>query len=225
VYDRSLKLLGSVGDLEDADNVRYDAQAKLIYVGYGKGALAIIDPEKITKLADIPLEGHPESFQLEAKGKRIFVNVPTAHRIAVIDRQKRAVVAKWPVKEAAANFPMALDEADHRLLIGCRQPAKLLALDTDTGRALARVDCCGDTDDLFYDPATKHVYVSGGEGSISVFEQTNPNHYRLVQTVTSASGARTALFVPAKGMLYLAIPHRGNQEAEIRAFQVKAIQQ
>ena len=104
-----------------------------MYVGYGDGALAVIDPEKVKKLADIKLDGHPESFQLEAQGKRIFVNVPSASQVAVIDREKRAVVARWDVKQAGANFPMALDEANHRLFLGCRQPAKVLVLDAEAG--------------------------------------------------------------------------------------------
>jgi hypothetical protein len=171
-------------------------------------------------LADIKLEGHPESFQLESQGHRLFVNVPTAHHVAVVDREKRAVVAKWPVKEAAANFPMALDETNHRLLIGCRKPAKLLVLDSQSGKVVASMDCCGDTDDVFYDAAHKRVYVSGGEGCISIFEQSDPDHYRLAETLKTAAGARTSLFVPQTGRLYLAIPHRLSQPAEIQVFEI-----
>src|SRR6185436_5593842 len=94
-YDgTTFKLVRSVDCKDDADNVRYDAAAKLVYVGYGSGGLAVIDPEKGAKVGDIPLDGHPESFQLESKG-RIFVNVPKAGHIAVVDREKRAVIAKW----------------------------------------------------------------------------------------------------------------------------------
>ena len=220
VYDRSLKLLGNVDNLDDADNVRYDARAKLVYVGYGDGALAVIDPGKVNKLADIKLDGHPESFQLESTGQRIFVNVPAAHHVAVVDREKRVVVAKWPVKEAEANFPMALDEATHRLLIGCRKPAKLLVLDTQSGKVVTGMDCCGDTDDVFYDAANRRVYVSGGEGCISVFEQISPDHYRSIETIKTAAGARTSMFVPQNGRLYVAVPHHSSQQAEIRVFEV-----
>jgi hypothetical protein len=213
-------LLGAIDDLDDADNVRYDARTRRIYVGYGDGALAVIDPDKITKLADIKLPGHPESFQLETAGKRIFINVPSARQIVVVDRDERSVVAHWPRREAAANFPMALDEANHRLFVGCRKPAKLLVLDTSSGSMAASADCCGDTDDLFYDVANKRIYVSGGEGCISVFEPMDPDHYALMETIRTAAGARTSLFVPPMGKLYLAVPHRGAQGAEIRVFRV-----
>src|SRR6185436_9352888 len=144
IYDSALKVKGVIDGLDDADNVRYDPQSKHVYVGFGSGALAEIDPAAATKLAEIQLAGHPESFQLESQGPRIFVNVPTAGHVAVIDREKRAVLAKWPVKEAQANFPMALDEEHHRLFIGCRKPARLLVFDTESGMPVERLTCSGD---------------------------------------------------------------------------------
>ncbi len=200
---------------EDADNVRYDPASGLVYVGYGRGALGVVDLRRQTRAADIPLSGHPESFQLETGGKRIFVNIPSARQIAVIDRQRRAVIATWPVKEAEANFPMALDETRHRLFIGCRKPARLLAIDSETGRLVADLPCVGDADDLFYDAKLNRVYVSGGEGAISVFAQADADRYDLVAAIPTEAGARTSLFVPATGCLYLAVPHRGSQPAAI----------
>jgi DNA-binding beta-propeller fold protein YncE len=218
VFDPDLKRVGTVNDLDDADNVRLDPQGKLAYVGYGDGAIAVIDPQQPKKVGEVRLDGHPEAFQLESGGNRIFVNVPTADQVAVIDRQNLAVVAKWPVREARSNFPMALDEANHRLFVGCRKPAKVLVLNTETGKTVATVDCCGDTDDLFYDPGSKRLYVTGGEGCISVIEQADPDHYRLLGNVPTAPGARTSLFVPELGLLYVAFPHRGNRPAELRVF-------
>jgi YVTN family beta-propeller protein len=218
VYDEGQKLLGTIDGLDDADNVRYHTGTKLLYVGYGDGALAVIDPQKVLKVADIKVGGHPESFQLEAKGNRIFVNVPDAREVAVIDSQKRAVVATWKLAEAAANFPMALDETNHRLFIGCRSPARLLVLDTETGKTVAGLECAGDTDDVFYDPAGGLIYVTGGEGLVSVFRQSGPDGYKLIGNVPTAKGARTSSFAAESKTLYVAVPHRGIQQAEIRVF-------
>jgi len=220
-FDYSMKQAASLKGMDDADNVRYDPREKRLYVGYGKGALGVIDAQKSTKLSDIPLDGHPESFQLEQHGRRIFVNVPTAGEIAVIDRTKGAVIAKWPVKDAKANFPMALDETNRRLFIGCRQPARMLVLDTQSGKTVAKLDCCGDVDDLFYDAAHNRVYLCGGEGCISVFEQIDADHYKPIAKVATAPGARTCLFVAETNRLYLAVPHRGGQEAQVRVYQVQ----
>jgi DNA-binding beta-propeller fold protein YncE len=226
-YDADWKLVGKIEDLDDADNVRYNPAAKRIYVGYGKGALAVIDAEKFQKIADIKLDAHPESFQLEQQGNRIFVNVTAAGHIAVIDREKLAVIARWPVKSASANFPMTLDEKNHRLMIACRKPAKMLVFDTQSGHEVAAVDCIGDADDLFYDPATKRIHITGGggvggEGAIDTFNQTGPDHYTPIARTKTAPGARTSWFVPSENRLYVAVPHRGGgQKAEIRVFDTR----
>jgi len=206
----------------DADNLRYDAAGKRIYVGYGDGALTAIDLETGVRVVDIPLGGHPESFQLESRGKRVFVNVPSAGRIAVIDRQAGAVTATWSVKQAEANYPMALDDANHRLLVACRKPPQLLVLDVDTGKVVASAPCSGDADDVFYDARRKQVYLSGGAGSISVFEQLDADHYRPLATIPTATGARTSLFVPATNSLYLAVPYRGSQQAALWVYRLSA---
>ena len=222
IYDEALKRIGTVPDLDDADNVRYDAKAKLLYVGYGSGALAIVDPEKVAKVAEIKLDGHPESFQLESSGDRVFVNVPSAGQIAIIDREKKTVMGKWPVKDAAANFPMALDESSHRLFVGCRRPARLLVVDTETGKTITTLECCGDTDDVFFDASANRVYVTGGEGCITVIGRSDADHYSLLGKVMTAAGARTSFFAQEKRILFVAVPHRGGQRAEIRVYQAGA---
>ena len=216
VYYQDLKLIGMVNSLEDADNVRYDSAQDLLYVGYGQGALAVIDPGKNVKIAEIPLDGHPESFQLERTGKRIFVNVPTAGEIEVLDREKRIVLTRWKLT-VAGNFPMALDETNQRLFVGCRGLARLLVLNTTSGRIVADLNACGDSDDLFYDAANREIYLSGGDGCSSVFE-VDADSYKESYTITTPLGSRTSLFVPASRTLYVAVPHRGSQQAEILIF-------
>ena len=206
---------------DDADNVRYDAAAKRVYVGFGSGALAAIDPAAAKVLAQAKLAGHPESFQLERGGSRAFVNVPTAQHVAVVDRGSMKVTATWPVTSAGANYPMALDEANHRLFIGCRRPAKVLVFDMTTGKQSASFDTVGDTDDLFYDVARRRVYVTGGEGFIDVVQDQGANGFARVAHIPTAAGARTSLFVADQGRLYLAVPHRGSQKAEVRVFEAR----
>jgi DNA-binding beta-propeller fold protein YncE len=206
---------------DDADNVRYDATAKRIYVGFGGGALAAIDAMSATVLGKTGLAGHPESFQLERSGSRVFVNVPTARHIAVVDRGSMKVSAVWPVTTAGANYPMALDEPGHRVFIGCRSPAKVLVFDTTSGKETASFTIVGDTDDLFYDAARKRLYVTGGEGFVDVVQDAGSGTFTRLARVATASGARTALFVAEQSRLYVAVPHRGNQKAEIRVFEAR----
>jgi len=219
IYDASsYAKLGIVPLGEDADNVRYDAKAGRVYVGYGSGALAVLDAGSLKLLGRVPLAGHPESFQLEKSGPRLFVNVPDAGQVAVFDRSTQKLLTTWPVTVARANFPMALDEAHHRLFVGCRDPATLLVYDTQTGRVVASFPIVGDTDDLFYDAATKRIYVSGGEGFLDVISEAAPDRYERIGHVPTAPGARTSFFVPELKKLYVAVPHRGKQAAKLLVF-------
>jgi len=203
----------------DSDNVRYDPTAKRLYVGYGGGALAAIDPASGAVIGQVKLAGHPESFQLEQAGSRIFVNVPSAGQVAVVDRNAMRIAATWPVSTAKANYPMALDEKQRRLFIGCRHPAKVLVYDLAAGQQLAAFDIVGDTDDMFVDAERQRLYVIGGEGFIDVFDVRQRTAFPRLARIATADGARTGLFGAAQGRLYLAVPHRGSQGAEVRIYQ------
>jgi DNA-binding beta-propeller fold protein YncE len=217
----SLERIKSIKFSSDADNIRYDAAARRIYIGYGSGALGIMDAASGDRLGDIKLDSHPESFQLEKSEPRIFVNIPTSHKIWVLDRDKRATITSWPTSGATANFPMAIDETHHRLFVGFRRPAKLIVLDTESGKIVANLDSAGDADDIFYDSSRRRVYVSGGEGFLSIFQQSAPDHYLPMAKIATATGARTSLFVPELNRLYLAVPHRGAQRAEVRVYEAQ----
>lgn len=221
VYDGSgLQLEATLTGLEDADNLRWDPAAQRIYVAYGGGALGRFAPDGKELLGKVALPAHPEGFQLERGGPRAFANVPGAHQVAVIDRERQAVVATWPLAEGKANFPMALDEADRRLFVGCRDPARLLVLDTASGKTVATADIAGDCDDVFYDAASKRIYASGGAGAITVLQQKDADHYELLASVATAPGARTCLLVPEEKRLFLAVPHRQEQRAELRVYRL-----
>jgi DNA-binding beta-propeller fold protein YncE len=216
----TLQLLETARFSGDADNIRYDTRGHRIIVGYGDGALGFLDSNG-KKTGEIPLDAHPESFQLEKGGTRVFVNVPDRKEIEVADLVKGTVLAKWPVTSALKNFPMALDEAHQRLLIGCRAPARVLAIDTATGKQTASVEIVGDTDDLFYDAAKRRVYVIGGEGFVDVLQQNDADGYERTAHYPTAPGARTGLFVPEWKKLFVAVPHRDDQRAEILVYETE----
>ena len=208
-----------LGGLDDADNVRFDPAAKLIYVGYGEGALGVTDPATSKLLHSIPLAAHPEAFQLEAHGPRIFVNLPDKRYIAVVDRPQRKVVATWPMEKWQANFPMALDEAAHRLFDGCRKPPRLVVFDTARGVPVADLEISGDTDDLFFDAKRQRLYVACGEGFLDVIQRRDADHYERTARIATRVGARTCFFSPELDRLYLAVPERSGHDAELRVYQ------
>jgi DNA-binding beta-propeller fold protein YncE len=205
----------------DADNVRYDVTSGKIFVGYGDGGIAVIDVKTFKQLSDIKLPGHPESFQVSADSKKIFVNVPDAEILATIDLVKNTITDKWKIEVAKANFPMALDVANQRLFIGCRNPAKLLVINSETGKIVAQINIDDDTDDIFYDNSSKQIYVSCGGGYIDVLRQNGPDNYEVTSRIESRSGARTSLFVPELNQLLVAAPARSGNQAQLMIFEKK----
>ena len=222
IYDaNSFQVIGKVDFADDADNVRYDSASKQIYVGFGSGGIGVINAVDGKQVGSIKLAAHPEAFELERQGHRIFVNVPTARHVAVIDRDKGEVIATWKTDGAFGNFPMALDEANHRLFVGCRLPSKLVVLDTASGKTVTSVGISGDPDDIFYDSKRHRVYVICGAGKIDIVDQTDANTYKALAKINTADGARSGLFVPERDALFVAVPHRGSQRAEIRRYQIE----
>ena len=221
VFDgANFQLLNTAKLSSDADNVRYDSRGSRVVVGYGDGALALLDADG-KKTGEIAIDAHPESFQIEPSGIRVFVNVPNRSEIEVADLSNKSVLAKWPVRMGSKNYPMALDLSHRRLLIGCRAPARMLVFDTESGKQTASVEIVGDTDDLFYDSSNARVYVIGGQGFIDILEQNDPDHYSRLERVPTAAGARTGLFVGVWRTLFVAVPHRGAQRSEIIAYDTK----
>jgi DNA-binding beta-propeller fold protein YncE len=221
IFDgKTFTLLQTIKLNGDADNIRYDSNNGLVYVGSGNGGLAVINAASGEKLGNIPLPGHPESFQIEKFGNKVFVNVPDDDSIIVADKENLKVISKWTLTSATQNFPMALDEGNHRLFVGFRDPAKVIVYDTESGREVASFNTAKDIDDIFYDDANKQIYICGGEGAVYIFKQGDTDHYDLVNRIQSAQGARTSLFVPELNQLYLAVPEHRSQEAQIQAYQV-----
>ncbi len=205
----------------DADNAIYDESAKRMYVGYGNGGIAVIDPATLEITGTISFGGHPESFRLQQPDHKLFVNVPAESAVYVLDPQNQAVIAKWTLTGARQNFPLALDEGHHRLFVGSRDPAKLTVLDTDSGKTVDSLGIVQDADDVFYDAARQRIYVSGGEGFVDVVKELDADHYELEGRMPTAAGARTALFSPELNQFYVAVPQSLTQPAQIRVYAVK----
>jgi DNA-binding beta-propeller fold protein YncE len=197
---------------DDADNIRSDEGGRLV-VGYGSGGLATLDVAMAKKIVDIGLPTHPEGFQIDPKRSRIYVNLPTAHQIGVVDSSSGKITAKWGPWLAVGNFPMALDGKGGRIFSGYRWPASVVAISTATGQVLNKVNTCGDADDISYDGPRKRLYVSCGDGHVAVFDAASG----LTETsrISTREGARTSLFVPELDRLFVAIPMSGNRLAEI----------
>ena len=208
---------GQIALGEDADNVRVDDAAHRVFVGYGNGALAVIDATRQRKVSDMRLNAHPESFQLARDRQRIFVNVPDAGEITVAYRDGRQTNTTWVTNGPRANFPLALDESGGRLFTVFRHPPTVGVIDERSGRLLATLATCGDSDDVFFSPTRHQLYVICGEGFVDVFSQTD-DQLRLQSHIATVAGARTGLFVTDLDRLVLAVRATGSIEASVWVF-------
>jgi DNA-binding beta-propeller fold protein YncE len=195
--------IGRIDLKDDADNIRIDPNSGNVVVGYGKGGLAIIDAERRTVIGTVSLPAHPEGFQIEPGTGRAFVNVPDAGQIAVVDLNRRQQLAAWKLPGFSGNFPMAFDAANSLLAIVARSPSRLLLLDPRTGSVTLNLPTCTDADDVFFDPKRGRIYVSCGVGQVAVFQREHES-YRPLDTIATASGARTSLFVGGADRLFVA---------------------
>jgi hypothetical protein len=202
---------------ENADNIRVDAGAGEVFVGYGSGALAVIDARSFRRTANIQLGAHPESFQVW--GNQIYINLPGTPEIAVVDRQSLKQIARWPIDTAGGNFPMAIDGAARRVLTAFRNPAMLGVFSMKDGSVTTGPEICADADDLFVDTKRKRVYASCGDGYLDVFAG---NPYQRIGHIPTASGARTSLFVPELDRLMLAVRASSGEPASIWIFRPAA---
>lgn len=224
----TFQALASVKFPDDADNIRYDSRSKNVIVGYagakqlrkretGTGGLGFIDSDG-KKIADIVIDAHPESFQLEKTGSRLFVNVPDKKEIEVIDVPRHVVVSRWPIAEEN-NFPMALDEAHHRLFVASWDPPQLVVFETQGGKKIAAAEIAGPSDDLFFDSQRGRIYVLTSKGFIDVFQQKDPDHYERIARYPTPPHTQTGLYVPEWGKLFAAVQKQGGQDAEVRVYQ------
>jgi hypothetical protein len=201
---------------DDADNVRVLTDTSVV-VGYGSGALAVVDVATRTKRADVPLKAHPESFQIDPATQRAFVNLPDAHEIAVADLVAGRQTTRWTVPDVRSNFPMAWLTARGEVVSVFRSPPQLVRLRAADGAVVGTHQTCGDADDVFHDARRDRLYVTCGEGVVEILHPAASGYERLAR-VTTVSGARTGLFVPELDRLYVAVRARGREPAALWVF-------
>jgi len=220
------RLLSSVKLLEDADSIGYDPATKYLYIDNGGGdvhqtysMLSVVDTTAGKKLTDIKIDGDTlEAMALEKGSSRIYLNNKAKSQVDVIDREKRKLIASWPVTKGKVNVALALDEANHRLFIACRG-GQIVVMDTQTGKEIAALPITKGVDDLTYDPGSRRIYAAC-DGDADVYEQSDPDNYKLLAKVPTGPVGRTALLVPDLKRYFVAVPQHGTTSAEVLVFEV-----
>jgi len=219
-------LVSSVKLLEDADSIGYDPATKYLYIDNGGGdvhqtfsMLSVVDTTAGEKLADLKIDGETlEAMTLEKSTSKMYVNNRSKNQVSVVDRQKRELVASWPVTLCKNNVAMALDETNHRLFVACRT-GQIAVLDTQTGKEVTSFPITKGVDDITYDAASKRVYAAC-DGAVDIYQQSGPDSYKLVGNVSTGPMGRTARLVPELKRYFVAVPQHGTTSAEVLVFEV-----
>ena len=222
-----------------SDNAAYDPAAHLLYAGVevfedfgGSGthgtsnaSIDIVDTRTAKLVGSIKLPGgDPAGITIEPSGKRLYVAmgdiVDGESHVAVIDLEKRALVAQWPITGGPVPHTAGLDAAHHRLFVGSRtiahtgniggghqhEPGKLVVMDTGNGKVVQVLDSVGGADDLQYDASTGRIYFAGTTGTVAVFKEIDPDHFTLLGKVPTGAISKTGLWVPELMRFYSAVP-------------------
>jgi hypothetical protein len=217
----SLASVANISLGSDADNMRYDSASNLVYIGYGQGAVAVLNAATRVIHGTVQLSGHPEGFQVDTTSGRMFVNVPTSGYIAVASTATYTVTQRWPLSNATGNYPMALDLAHGRLFVGSRSPAQLMVIDTGTGKTIATLNVPADPDDIHYDGENGCIFVSSGSGYLTVVKEDDPFHFSVVREIATSANARTSLLVQEQGLFFVAAP--ASQNAQAMTFEYRIV--
>ncbi len=205
-----------------ADNAVYDPTRKYVYVenrgedpSGNSNILSIIDIKTFKHIGDITLPGrNSQAMAVERSGKRLFINLAATNEVGVVDLLTRQVIARWPAPEASVQDALALDEANHRVFIALRKPPRFVAFNTDNGKVVANLPCVGVNDDMFYDVAHKRIYVTG-DGTTSVFQQVDPDHYEHIAEVPTGFQGKTGLLIPELNRLYIELSGKAKPDAKL----------
>ena len=229
IYDsEAYQPTGSVKLEVDCDSMAYDAAKKLMYIVNGGRAahtsysfISVVDTTASKKLADIKVDtNRVEALVLENSGARLFASLTGLSAVGVFDRGTDQMVASWPVSEQGQlNVTLAFDQAQHRLFTVTSKPAKLVVLDSGSGKIVASLPTIEMVDDLSYDPASKRIYASGNE-FVDVFQQMDADHYNQIGHVSGAFRAKTSFLLTQLNRFYLAVPRHGDKVAELRVYKI-----
>src|SRR5712692_6902672 len=227
IFDgKTYALVSSVKLLEDSDSIGYDPKTKYLYIDNGGGdvhqtysMLSVVDTTAGKKVADIKIEGETlEAMALESSSPKLYVNNKAKNQVDVVDREKQAIVASWPVTKCKTNVAMGFDEANHRLFIACRT-GNMVVMDTQSGKEITEMPITKGVDDVVYDAASKRIYAAC-DGNVDVYQQSSPDEYKLLAKVPTGPMARTARLVPELKRYFVAVPQHGTDPAKILVFDV-----
>jgi DNA-binding beta-propeller fold protein YncE len=228
IFDsKTYALKSSVKLLEDADSIGYDPVTKYLYIDNGGGdvhetysMLSVVDTTTGKKVADMKIDGETlEAMALESASPKMYVNNKAKNRVEVIDREKREILASWPITKGKTNVAMALDENNHRLFVACRS-GDLIVFDTSSGKELSSLSIAQGVDDLAFAKDNQRIYAAA-DGFVDVYQEQSPDDYKLLAKIPSGPAGRTARLVPELKRYFVAVPQHDAVPSEVLVYEVQ----
>ncbi|MEO7800904.1 MAG: YncE family protein [Ginsengibacter sp.] len=186
---------------QNPDAIFYDSFSNRIYTcNGGSNDITVIDPVAETVVATITVGGKPETAVSDGAGK-LFVNVEDKNEIVEVDLNMKKVTQRWSLNGAEGPTGLVLDRLNHRLFSSCEKT--LVVMNSMNGKIVAKVPIGEGCDGDAFDDASKNIYTSNGEGTLTVIHQATPDKYTVVETITTKKGARTIALDSSTHQLYL----------------------
>lgn len=226
IFDgKNYELIKSVPLAKDADSIGYEPARNLLYVvNGGKDAeqsyslVSIVDTTGNKKIGEIRVDGETlEAMAIDIWRPRGYVNNKAKNTVVVLDRWKNTIAGEWPVTMGKTNVAMALDEQHQRLFVGCRS-GQVVVLDSNTGKELQALAIPPGVDDMLFDADSKRLYAVGG-GTVSVFEESDADHFNPLTPITGAGKAATGTLVPSLNRYFVAVPSSDTAAPSVQVFE------
>lgn len=208
---KSMKVLDRIASPKDPDAIIYDPGSKRVFAFNGdSNSATAIDASTGEVAGTIDLGGGPEYAAADGTGF-VFNNLEDDSLVLKINSRELKVEQRWPTGPCSSPSSMAMDQTNRRLFVGCR--SKVMAvLDADSGKIIATLPIGDHVDATAFDPGTKLIFNSNGEGTITVIHQDSPDRYSVVETVKTAPRAKTMAFDPKTHLLFLSTAENGQFE-------------
>ncbi len=214
---RTLEVLGRIPAADDADAILYDPASRRVFTFNGDAhSSTVIDPATGKRTGTIPLGAKPE-FAVADGRERLYVNLEDAGAVAEVDSKRMRVTRRWPIAPCEEPTGLAIDREHQRLFSGCRN--RMIAVsDAAAGRLVTTVPAGAGIDGNAFDPGPRDAFsANGADGTLTVVHEDSPTRFRVVETVSTARGARTMTLDPARHRIFLVTARFGPAPSESTA--------
>jgi len=225
---KTLKTIANIPvDANGPDAIMYDSFSDRVYSFNGESNnSSVVDPNTLKQVGTIALGGGPEFAVSDGKGK-IYNNLEDKNSLNVIDAKTMKVIKNYPLAPGGGPTGIALDLKTNRTFSVCRENKAMEVVDITTGKVVATVPIGAGVDAVAFDPETKLIFCSNGDGTTTIIKQQSADKYTVAQTLTTQTRAKTLALDTKTHKIYLSVAtmEPGTRKALPNTFKVLVFKQ